>query len=279
MNLWARWRPGPFVALVAAVLVLVLVRVTSAFDPTAVDLSNALAGPSGTHWLGTDQLGRDLLVRVADGGLTSLKASAAIVAIALTGGTLIGFTAGFSGGKVDSVITRILDLLIAFPGLLLALLLVAIVGPGIKTAIIAIGLSEIPFIGRVARSEALAERTKPYVDAARIMGKSSFRIITREVGPNSISGVIVQTSLVAADAILIIAGLGYLGLGAQPPQAEWGQMISDGQLLMSEQPRMAIVPGLCIFVMALIFNAIAERLRTGSDGRSAGLLDVEVVKS
>jgi len=279
MSFWARWRPGPFVALLVAVALLVIIRVTSDFHPNEIDLSNALAAPSREHLLGTDQLGRDLLTRVAAGGLTSLTASVSVVIIALTAGSLIGFTAGFSGGKVDAVITRALDLLIAFPGLLLALLLIAIVGPGLATAIIAIGLSEIPFIGRVARAESLKERTRPYVDSARLMGKSSFHIITREVGPNSINGVIVQTSLVAADAILILAGLGYLGLGAQPPQAEWGQMIADGQLLMSEQPLIAIAPGLSIFAMALIFHAIAERLRTGGNRRNPDPLEVDLVES
>lgn len=279
MSFWARWRPGPFVALLVAVALLVIIRVTSDFHPNEIDLSNALAAPSREHLLGTDQLGRDLLTRVAAGGLTSLTASVSVVIIALTAGSLIGFTAGFSGGKVDAVITRSLDLLIAFPGLLLALLLIAIVGPGLATAIIAIGLSEIPFIGRVARAESLKERTRPYVESARLMGKSSFHIITREVGPNSINGVIVQTSLVAADAILILAGLGYLGLGAQPPQAEWGQMIADGQLLMSEQPLIAIAPGLSIFAMALIFHAIAERLRTGGNRRNPDPLEVDLVES
>lgn len=232
------------------------------YNSTQMDVSHALESPSATHLLGTDDLGRDYLSRLLAGGRNTILAAVAIAVLALVVGGVIGFVSAYLASWPDAVITRVLDALMVFPGLLLALIAVTILGPGLVTAVIAVALTEVPPTARMARATMLKEKSAEYVDSSRMAGCGAMRVFVQHLIPNSLGPVIVQGSLIAADAIIIVAALGYLGLGAQPPTPEWGLMLSASQSYINVDPFLAVPPGIAIALVALFFFSSGEYLRT-----------------
>ena len=230
-------------------------------DPTVQDLSLRLQPPSPAHWLGTDRMGRDTYSDLLYGSRVTLYIVVLVLVIAAPVGLLVGATAGFLGGWPDRILMRITDIFFSFPRLVLALAFVASLGPGLNNAIIAIALTAWPAYARVARAETLAIRKTDFIAAVRTQGASNWRIIFRHVMPLSLPSVIVRASLDMAGIILTAAGLGFLGLGAQPPTPEWGYMISVGRENILDQWWVAAVPGMAIFVVSLGFNLLGDGLR------------------
>jgi peptide/nickel transport system permease protein len=230
-------------------------------------LSDRLQPPSAAHWLGTDELGRDIYSRIVHGSRLTLYIVGLVVVIVGPVGLAVGTIAGYLGGWVDVVLMRITDIFLAFPRLILALAFVAALGPGIENAIIAIAITAWPPYARMARAETLTIRKADYIAAARIQGAGPFRIIGRHVVPMCLSSVIVRLTLDMAGIILTAAGLGFLGLGAQPPLPEWGAMISTGRQYLLNQWWVATMPGLAIFIVSLGFNLLGDGLRDVLDPR------------
>lgn len=255
------------VTLVSSVVLVVVAVVTAAanwivpYGVNDVDVPNALAPPSGSHWLGTDELGRDVLSRVLVATQASMRIAVVSVAFAVVVGVTVGLIAGYRGGWLDAVLMRIVDVMFAFPVLLLALAVVAILGPGVTTTILAIGIVYTPIFARVARASTLGVRTEPYVSVSRAMGASDLYILWRHILPNIAGPLIVQTSLSLAFAILSEAALSFLGLGIQPPQPSLGRMIFDSQGFVTMAWWMAVFPGAAIFVIVLAFNLFGDGLR------------------
>lgn len=238
------------------------------YDPTRVDPRVRLA-PLGTpgHWLGTDHLGRDVLSRVIWGGRVSLVVGIVPVVLSAVAGTAIGLVAGYYGGVVDHVITRSLDVLFAFPAILLALAIVSALGPSIYDAMLAITIVAVPSFARLVRSSVLTLRTRAFVEAAASLGASHRRIVTRHILPNTVSPVIVYGTFETGKTIVFAAALSFLGLGVQPPTAEWGAMLSQGRTALATAWHVATVPGLMIFVVSLSFNVLGDGLRDILDPR------------
>jgi peptide/nickel transport system permease protein len=236
-------------------------------DPNLQNLALRLAPPDARHWLGTDELGRDILARLVYGGRVTL-AVAFVVALAVPPvGLAVGCAAGFFGGIADAVLMRVADVFLAFPRLILALALVAAMGPGIWHAMLAIALAAWPPYARLARAETLALREREFIAAARLAGASAVRLLVRHIAPLCLPSLVVRASLDMAGVILTAAGLGFLGLGAAPPTAEWGAMIAAGQRFMLDQWWVAAAPGMAIAVAALAFNLFGEGLRDLLDPR------------
>ncbi|MDZ4089470.1 MAG: nickel transporter permease [Tabrizicola sp.] len=239
-------------------------------DPFVQNLGNRLQ-PPGTpgHWLGTDDFGRDILSRIIHGARITLYIIALVMVTAPVLGLLIGTVAGYFGGWLDAVLMRLTDIFLAFPRLILALALVAVLGPGIENAVLAIALTAWPPYARVARAETLTIRNSDYIAAVRLQGASAPRIILGHVVPMCLPSVIIRVTLDMAGVILIAAGLGFLGLGVQPPLPEWGLMISSGRKFLFEQWWVATMPGLAIFIVSLGFNLLGDGLRDVLDPKSA----------
>ncbi|MDZ7800577.1 MAG: ABC transporter permease [Trueperaceae bacterium] len=231
------------------------------------DLRARLSPPSAEHIFGTDELGRDLFVRVWHGGRISLRVGLAAVALAVTAGTLLGLLAGYVGGWVDTLVVWSIDILLAFPGILLAIAIVATLGPSLTNALIAISITQIPIYTRIVRSVVLSLRESEYVSAATALGSGGFRVVFRHILPNSLSPLIVQLTLSIGVAILDVAALGFLGLGAQPPAPEWGLMIRDGFSQFLRAPWMSIFPGIAIFFSVVGFNLLGDAVRDVLDPR------------
>jgi peptide/nickel transport system permease protein len=270
---WLRLRANPL-ALVGLGIIAVLI-LTAIFAPIIApygfddqSLEARLLPPSGKHFLGTDDLGRDIFARLVYGSRTTLLIATLVAIIAAPIGLLIGTTAGYFGGWVDAVLMRINDIFLSFPGLILALGFVAALGPGLRNAIIAIALTAWPQIARLARAETLTIRRADYIAAVRIQGASSFRIITRHIVPMCLPSVIVRITLNMAGIILTAAGLGFLGLGAQPPAPEWGSMLSVGRSHLTGAWWLATAPGIAILLTSLAFNLLGDGLRDVLDPRS-----------
>ena len=265
----ASWRllaRNPVTLVSSLVLVVVAVVTVAAnwivpYGVNDVDVPNALAPPSGSHWLGTDELGRDVLSRVLVATQASMRIAVVSVAFAVVVGVTVGLIAGYRGGWLDAVLMRIVDVMFAFPVLLLALAVVAILGPGVTTTILAIGIVYTPIFARVARASTLGVRTEPYVSVSRAMGAGELYILRRHILPNIAGPLIVQTSLSLAFAILSEAALSFLGLGIQPPQPSLGRMIFDSQGFVTMAWWMAVFPGAAIFVIVLAFNLFGDGLR------------------
>lgn len=265
----ASWRllaRNPVTLVSSLVLVVVAVVTVAAnwivpYGVNDVDVPNALAPPSGSHWLGTDELGRDVLSRVLVATQASMRIAVVSVAFAVVVGVTVGLIAGYRGGWLDAVLMRIVDVMFAFPVLLLALAVVAILGPGVTTTILAIGIVYTPIFARVARASTLGVRTEPYVSVSRAMGAGDLYILRRHILPNIAGPLIVQTSLSLAFAILSEAALSFLGLGIQPPQPSLGRMIFDSQGFVTMAWWMAVFPGAAIFVIVLAFNLFGDGLR------------------
>ncbi|HET7656867.1 MAG TPA: ABC transporter permease [Bacillales bacterium] len=230
-------------------------------------LTNALKPPSADHWLGTDDFGRDIFTRIIYGARTSLWVGFFSVLGSIVVGSLLGIIAGFYGKFVDTVISRIFDIILAFPSILLAIGIVAVLGPSLQNALIAIATINIPRFGRLIRSRVLSLKEEEYVMAARSIGMRDSRILFRHILPNSVAPIIVQSSLGIGTAILDAAALGFLGLGAQPPTPEWGAMLADSAKYISQAPWTVFFPGLAIMLTVLGFNLLGDGLRDALDPR------------
>ncbi len=237
------------------------------YDPFDQDLSAALSPPSAEHWFGADQYGRDMLSRVMHGTRTALLAVVVADGLALVLGCGLGLIAGFFGGRVDAVAMRLTDVLLAFPYLLLALIIVAALGPGLTNSMIAIGIVYTPQYARLIRGQVLAVRQADYVRAARALGAARIRIMLRHVLPNSFTPILVMATLQAGSVIVETAGLSFLGLGAQPPSPDWGALLSDGQSYFLTAWWIATFPGLAIFIVVIGFNLLGDTLRDRFDPR------------
>jgi peptide/nickel transport system permease protein len=237
------------------------------FDPIETSWSAIRQAPSATHWFGTDDIGRDVLSRVAWGTRASLLAGVVSVSISLAFGVPIGLAAGFVGGFVDGVISRLTDAFLACPFLILAIALAAFLGPDLTNAMIAIGVSTAPRFMRVARAATLDASSNDYVEAARAIGNPGWRVAVRHVLPNIVPPVMVQGTLAIAAAIIAEASLSFLGLGQQPPAPSWGSMLNSAQRFLSQAPWLAVFPGLAIFLVVLSFNLVGDGLRDALDPR------------
>jgi peptide/nickel transport system permease protein len=272
MSLRTLLRTYPRVA-VASGLLLLLVLITvlapwiALHDPIATDPSNALLGPSAAHPLGTDELGRDLFARVIWGSRVSLPVAFVAVGVGLLVGGAIGLTAGFRGGLTDLLLMRVIDAILAFPSLILAIAIVAVLGPGIRNAMIAIGIVQLPVYARLMRAQVLSLKGLDFVLAARALGASPARLIALHLLPNLLNPLIVQISLSAAAAMLAEATLSFLGLGAQPPTPDWGFMMNTGARFLDNDPWLALGPGLAISIAVFGFNWLGDALRDALDPR------------
>lgn len=237
-------------------------------DVNAMNIANKLKGPSSTHWLGTDEFGRDIFSRIMKGTQTAFFVGTVAVGIGVILGTLIGGVAGYIGGWVDEIIMRIMDALMAFPGIILALMLVAVFGPGIVNTSIALGLIAIPGIARIARSGFIQHKEFEYVLSAKLIGVRPFKIMFQHILPNVSSPLIVAASISFAMAMLAEAALSYLGLGVQPPDPSWGRMLRDSQSYMASAPWYTYAPGIAITLMVLGFYMLSNAIRDILDPRS-----------
>ncbi|XHS79699.1 ABC transporter permease [Burkholderiaceae bacterium UC74_6] len=239
------------------------------FDPTQGDLQTArLLPPSAAHWLGTDELGRDIASRLIWGSRITLFIVVLVAVLAAPLGLLVGTAAGFFGGWVDGLLMRLTDIFLAFPRLILALALAAALGPGIENAVLAIALTAWPPYARLARAETLALRQADFIAATRLAGASNMRLLTRHIMPLALPSLIVRVALDMAGIILTAAGLGFLGLGAQPPSPEWGAMIAGGRVYVLDHWWVAAGPGAAIFVVSLAFNLLGDGLRDVLDPKA-----------
>lgn len=261
------------VVLAAVVVVALLAPWVAPYGVNAVDVANALQPPSAAHWFGTDDLGRVLFSRVVVAARVSLQVAVVSVAFAFVVGVAVGVVSGYVGGVVDTVLMRVVDVMFAFPVLLLALAIVAILQPGMATTMLAIGIVYTPIFARVARASTLSVRNEPYVQVARTMGVSGRSILGRHVLPNITGPLIVQTSLSLAFAILSEAALSFLGLGIQPPAPSWGGMLFAAQGFLSQAWWMSVFPGAAIFVTVLAFNLLGDGLRDVLDPKQRTLIE------
>ncbi|MFN3672559.1 MAG: nickel transporter permease [Bosea sp. (in: a-proteobacteria)] len=252
---------------VALLLVAAFAPLIAPFDPLAQNLDRRLMPPSAVNWFGTDSLGRDIFSRIVHGARVTLVIVIMVVIMVGPIGLLIGAASGYLGGWVDRALMRITDIFLAFPRLVLALAFVAALGPGLENAVIAIAITAWPPYARVARAETLIIRQQDYIAAVRLQGASQWRIVWKHVVPLCLPSLIVRTTLDMAGIILTAAGLGFLGLGAQPPIPEWGAMISAGREQIFDQWWVATFPGLAICIVALGFNLLGDGLRDVMDAR------------
>ena len=223
--------------------------------------------PSARYWLGTDDLGRDILSRIIFGARVSLMVGTIAIGIAAVAGVSLGLAAGFLGGRIDGLIMRVMDALLAFPAILLAIALMAVLGPSLENAMIAIGIISIPAFARITRANVLSLREKEFVEAARALGGGGLYLASVVILPNCLSPIIVQASLGVGNAILVEAALSFLGLGVQPPEPSWGSMLAFGRSLLGQAPWYATFSGLAIFVTVLALNFLGDGLREALDPR------------
>jgi ABC-type dipeptide/oligopeptide/nickel transport system permease subunit len=251
---------GSVVVLVFLVMAIFAPYLTG-YDPNKRDIRHRFASPSIEHFMGTDQLGRDILTRIMYGARISLQVGLLSVVIGMCGGLIIGAIGGYVGGLLDNLLMRIMDGFLAFPPLLLAIGLVAAAGPSLTNVSVVIGVVYIPRFARVMRSSVLAEREKEYVEAARAVGQSSFKILFKHIGPNTLSPIIVLATIIFALAIIIEASLSFLGVGVPPPAPSWGTMLDEGRRYMSNSGWLPVWPGLAISLTVLGFNLFGDGLR------------------
>jgi peptide/nickel transport system permease protein len=275
---WRLLSSNPVTVISAVLLLLIaIVAVTASwiapYGINDIDVPNALQSPSGAHWFGTDELGRDVFSRVLVAIQASMKVAVISVAFAVVVGVTVGLVAGYWGGWIDTVFMRIVDVMFAFPVLLLALAVVAVLGPGVTTTILAIGIVYTPIFARVARASTLSVRVEPYVAVSRTMGTGHAYILRKHILPNIAGPLIVQTSLSLAFAILSEAALSFLGLGIQPPQPSLGRMIFDSQGFVTLAWWMAVFPGAAIFITVLAFNLFGDGLRDVLDPKQRTMIE------
>ena len=251
------------------ILFIILVGILGPFlvktDPNAQNILNKLQPPSKEHWFGTDNFGRDIFSRIVNGTKLTLTVGFLSVFIGGTIGVILGIVAGYYGGAIDTITMRLMDILLAFPGILLALAIVSVLGGSIVNVIIAVGIFSVPAFARIVRGSTLQVKRLEYIDAVRALGASDIRIIFKHILPNILSPIIVQATMRIATAILTASGLAFLGLGAQPPDPEWGAMLSDGRTYMHNAGHMVLIPGMMIVVVVLAFNIFGDGLRDALD--------------
>lgn len=255
------------VALIVAVAI--LAPVIAPHDPTEMFYDAIAAPPSAAHWFGTDEIGRDILSRVIHGARVSFQIVALAVGLALVAGSAIGLVAGYVGGRVDAVLMRVIDALLAFPLLVLALTIIAVLGPDLMNAMLAIAITKTPGFARLVRAEVLSLKTIDFVKAAKALGASDARIIVKHIWPNVTGNVIVYASLSASQALITESALSFLGLGVQPPTPSWGYMVAIGMEYWSSW-WMSFFPGLAIFLTVLGFNFLGDAVRDALDTRLGG---------
>ena len=258
-----------FTALAAALLLItIFANYICPYDPYAQDLTQAMQPPSAAHLMGTDTYGRDMLSRVLIGAQTSISSTFALVAIITVFGTVVGIFCGYYGGIVDSVMMRISDVCLAFPGLVFAMAVAAILDGGVRNAVIALALISWPKYSRIARGQTLSVKNLPYMQASQMAGDSVLQMIFRHVLPNIAGPILVTSMLDIGTMMMEIAGLSFLGLGAQPPVAEWGSMMSSGRSMLQTYPWIVLSPGLAIFVSVVIFNLLGDSIRDYMDPKN-----------
>lgn len=238
------------------------------YDPYEQNLAEALLPPSAGHIMGTDRYGRDLFSRVLLGGKASIYATLALVAAISVFGTVVGTLCGYYGGRVDSIVMRISDVCLAFPGLVFAMAVAALLGGGINNAVLALAMISWPKYSRVARSQTLALKNSPFLYAARLSGSSSGKIILEHILPNIVGPILVTAMLDIGTMMMELAGLSFLGLGAKPPMAEWGNMMSSGRSMLQMYPWIVLSPGLGIFISVTLFNLLGDSVRDYLDPRN-----------
>lgn len=243
------------------------------YEINEIDIASRLQGPSAEHWFGTDELGRDVFSRVLVAARVSLQVGFIAVGFALTLGVPIGLIAGYYRGWIDAMLMRAMDILFSFPAILLAIAILAVLGPGIGNAMIAIGLVYTPIFARITRGSVLVVSEEVYVRAARSLGARDGRIIFRHILPNVLAPIIVQTTLSLAFAILSEAALSFLGLGVQPPNPAWGRMLSEGRNFFQQAPWMGIFPGVAILVTVMAFNFVGDGLRDALDPKQKSVIE------
>ena len=271
-EVWRRLKKNKMAMIgLAIVLFLVLLAVFADFlfnyEEVVIKQNTAirLQGPSAEHWFGTDEFGRDILARLVHGGRISLVVGVIAVAIALVLGGTLGAISGFFGGKVDMLISRAMDILLAVPSLLLSLTIVSALGPSIINLMIAIAVSSVPGYARIVRSSVMTVRDNEFVEAAKAIGANDAQIIASHILPNCLAPIIVQVSLKVASAILSTSGLSFLGLGVKAPTPEWGSMLSGGRAYLRNAPHLTVFPGLCIMLTILSMNLLGDGLRDALD--------------
>ena len=258
-----------FAGLTAALLLItIFAKYICPYDPYAQDLTQAMQPPSAAHLMGTDTYGRDMLSRVLIGAQTSISSTFALVAIITVFGTVVGIFCGYYGGIVDSVMMRISDVCLAFPGLVFAMAVAAILDGGVRNAVIALALISWPKYSRIARGQTLSIKNLSYMQASQLAGDSVLQMIFRHVLPNIAGPILVTSMLDIGTMMMEIAGLSFLGLGAQPPVAEWGSMMSSGRSMLQTYPWIVLSPGLAIFVSVVIFNLLGDTIRDYMDPKN-----------
>jgi peptide/nickel transport system permease protein len=263
------------IALTAAIILVTMTTLAvlapwiAPYDPLRINTRNTLAAPSAQHWFGTDDLGRDVLSRVLWGGRVSLRVGFIAATISLLGGLVLGLLSGYFGGRLAFLILRAMDLLLAFPGLLLALVIVGTLGAGLENIMIAVGIGAVPIFTRIVYGAVLSVKGNDYVDAARALGATDARIIVRHVIPNVLAPVIVLFTLQMGAAIFSASSLSFIGLGAQPPSPEWGAMVARGRHVLREAMWMTTFPGIAIALVILSINVVGDTLRDVLDPRQS----------
>lgn len=269
---WAQLRVHR-VALVGGVLILLFAFVALAapviapYNPTEANFQMTLAKPSLSHLFGTDNFGRDVLSRVIFGARTSLVIGVFSVLFGAVGGVLLGLVGGYFGGKIDTVIMRVVDVMLTFPRILLAILLIAIIGAGMINIMLAVGIFSIPTYARLVRSSVLVLKETEFVEAARALGNGHWRIILRHILPGTIGPIVVQSTFLIATSIRVAAGLSFLGIGVPPPTPEWGAMLADARSYIGLAPHLIAIPGFTLMAVILSFNLLGDGLRDALDPR------------
>ena len=259
-----------FLALVIILMLAALLSEQLApYDPYEQNLDEAMQPPSAQHIMGTDRHGRDMFSRVLVGGTTSIYATLALVAAISVFGTVVGTLCGYYGGRVDSIVMRISDVCLAFPGLVFAMAVAALLGGGISNAVLALAVISWPKYARVARSQTLALKSSSFVNAARLSGSNSMQIILRHILPNILGPILVTAMLDIGTMMMELAGLSFLGLGAKPPTAEWGNMMSSGRSMLQMYPWIVLSPGIGIFISVVLFNLLGDTVRDYLDPRNS----------
>lgn len=253
-----------------AVLAAVLGPALAPFDPAAQELALRLSGPTGLHWFGLDELGRDIFARILSGARISLMVGLIVVGVSASVGITLGSIAGYFGGRIDELISRVIDILLAFPGLLLAIAMVAVLGPSLTNVVFALSLIGWVGYARLVRGQVLRAREFEFVQAARALGATTPRILVRHVIPTALPAVTVQATLGMGGAILAEAALSFLGLGVQPPTPSWGTMLNYGRAHLLDAPHLTIFPGLAIAMLVLGFNFLGDGLRDALDPATQG---------
>lgn len=271
-DIWRRLRRNRAAMAGAAIvgiflLLALLAPVLVPFDPIEGHLDDRLLAPGWTHWLGTDALGRDVLSRVIFGARVSLQIQLIAVTLALAVGVPLGTVGGYFGGRLDNLIMRGMDVLLAFPGIFLALGIIAVLGPGLGPLMLAAGISSVPQFARIVRGSVLSLKEREFVEAALALGSGNGRIMFRHLLPNCLAPIIVQSTLRMATVLLTASGLSFLGLGVQPPTPEWGAMLSNARSYLIVAPHVATIPGLAIMVVVVGFNLFGDGLRDVLDPR------------